>query len=182
MRSMQVQIVDHQAVAVYSAGGRFTIFRLSDGEPIVDEQLAAERELTDILVLRRAGRYVLIANNAIGRENASRRISQVAGVMGRRIGQAKVYAFDAGGKRRETAACGERSVPAAGPPSAAPCLTFASMVQQYVPNQQNQRRQTCSASTFARARKSKTGPGLPHSTSWAMPRTRPSRSRCSSGP
>ena len=135
----KVQIVDHQAVAVYSAGGRFTIFRLSDGEPIVDEQLAAERELTDILVLRRAGRYVLIANNAIGRENASRRISQVAGVMGRRIGQAKVYAFDAGGKRlwKQPLAVSDQYLPLV-QPSAAPCLTFASMVQQYVPNQQNQ--------------------------------------------
>ncbi len=53
----------------------------SDGEPIVDEQLAAERELTDILVLRRAGRYVLIANNAIGRETPAPHLAS-----GRRMG------------------------------------------------------------------------------------------------
>ena len=134
----RVQVVDHQAVAVYS-GGRFTIFRLGDGEPIVDEQLDEDRELTDILVLRRGGRYVVIANNAIGRQNAARRVSQVAGVIGRRIGQAKVYAFDAGGKRlwERPLAVSDQYLPLV-QPTAAPCLTFAAIVQQYVPNQQNQ--------------------------------------------
>jgi hypothetical protein len=138
-RDAKQQVVEREAIAVFGPEGKFQLIRLADGQSIVDSQLELEQPLTDIVVLRRDGQYIVIANNSVIRRDPKRHVSQVTGVKAHRIGTAKIYAFDVGGTAlwEKPTVVEDQFLPLV-QPQAVPCLTFACAVHEMTPDRPQQ--------------------------------------------
>ncbi len=125
------QLVDHELISVFTPDGKFQLIRSADGTSIVDTDLKPEEPLTDVVVFCRDGQYLVIANNSVNRRDPRRRVTHTTGA--RRIGVAKVLAFDSEGSEMwEQPAAVENHLLPLSQPKGVPCLTFACTVQEMV--------------------------------------------------
>ena len=131
------QIIDHDLMAVFNPKGKFQLIRLADGKPLIDTQL--EEGLTDVVVFRRKGHFLIVANNGTSPRDPKRHVSQVTGLRSRRIGVAGVYCFDSQGTPlwKKPSAVKDHSLPLVQPQDV-PCLTFVCMVRGTTPGQPRQ--------------------------------------------
>ncbi len=123
------QVVEHEAVAVFTPTGEFQLFDLVDGRSIVKTEFELEPPLKEVVILPRQNQFVVIANNNMVQRSPNRRSSPISQVRGRQIGSARVYAFDRQGKAlwAKPAVIEDQFLPLV-QPEEAPCLTFACAV------------------------------------------------------
>jgi len=123
-------MLEDEAVAVYEPSGRFIMFDLVDGHPIIDQQLRPEKALAEIYVLRCPDQYLLIAHSQQLAATTARR-TYMYGVSSVRIGQGQVYAFDLAGKKMwpDPVEVTDQFL-ALNQPRRLPVLTFVCMVQE----------------------------------------------------
>ncbi|MHB8897570.1 MAG: outer membrane protein assembly factor BamB family protein [Thermoguttaceae bacterium] len=133
------QVIEGNAVAVFTPEGKFRLIRLADGKSIVDTQLDLEQPMTDMVVRRGAGRYLVVANSGANPRDPRRHIAQVTGVKAHPIGSAKVYAFDDRGTAlwEKPALVEDQFLPLMQPRDV-PCLTFVCAVHDMTPGQPQQ--------------------------------------------
>jgi outer membrane protein assembly factor BamB len=90
-RRAKAWIVDNEAIGVFEPSGAFKLLRISDGQPLVNEQLDPEKALGDVYVIAGRDQYLLLVN-----ELKKRLAMPVPAGMNNPIVNAhgKLYAFD----------------------------------------------------------------------------------------
>ncbi len=133
------QLVEGEAIAIYTAEGRFRLIHLADGRSIVDTELKLQQPLTDVVVLPRRGQYLVVANNRVIHVDPKRQIHDVSGLNSRPIGSARIFAFDDHGKPlwKQPTEIHDQFMPLVQPRDV-PCLTFIRAVQELTPNRPRQ--------------------------------------------
>lgn len=133
------QIVDREAIAVFTSSGKFQLLRLTDGEMLVDTQLETQKNLTDVSVFRHDDHFVVVANSREGRPDSKRHVTPVTGLQSQTIGIARVYCFDSRGDSvwEKPTVVENHSLPLI-QPRGVPCITFACTVHDTTPGQPRQ--------------------------------------------
>jgi len=127
----RAEIVDDKLIAVYSPEGKFRLIRMDDGTAIIDTEFQSEMPVTDVLVFRQEGNYIVVANNSLSSRDPKRQVQPMAGLRARRIGTARIFAFDGNGAAlwEKATVVENHCLPLTQLPGV-PCLTFACMVYE----------------------------------------------------
>ena len=97
----QISLVGHQAVAVMEPNGHFVLRRVADGHTIADLKLAAENDLSRIVVVHSDKQYLLVTdggNPGGNRGNPMFFPQNMPGTIGCPIRNGRLYAIDEQGK------------------------------------------------------------------------------------
>jgi outer membrane protein assembly factor BamB len=93
-------LLEGEAVGVMEPDGEFVLLSLTDGSPLIEEQLLPESLLTDIYILNSADQRLLITNRA-AEPTAGQSISATPGGYNNPLITGHIYAFDrASGKQQ----------------------------------------------------------------------------------
>jgi outer membrane protein assembly factor BamB len=129
--NVQVRLVEDEAVAMFEPGGRLLLVRLDDGHSIVDTKVEPEAQISELLVLRSPGQYLVITQGPENDQSDGRHTHAIPGTTSQRITKAKVYAFDDQGKPlwASPTPIDDQFLPL-DQPSRLPVLLFAAMIQE----------------------------------------------------
>ncbi|MBI2825661.1 MAG: PQQ-binding-like beta-propeller repeat protein [Planctomycetia bacterium] len=119
--------VDDQAVGVLAPDGHFVLLSFTDGQPIIDEQVAAEPQLNEVYVMRCPDHYVLVANRPFQNRNGVTH-QPVPGSSGNPLVNGNVHIFDAHTGKKIATTFVERRGLLLSQPAALPVLTFATQI------------------------------------------------------
>lgn len=135
----RAEMVDDEMIAVYSPEGKFRLIRMADGASIIDAEFESEMPVTDVIVFRQGDNYIVVANNSLSSRDPRRQVQPMAGLRARRIGTARIFAFDGNGValREKPTVIENHCLPLTQLPGV-PCLVFACMVYETAGGQPRQ--------------------------------------------
>ena len=128
----KIESIDSDEIALLDSSGKFVVYSLEEGKPVIDTQLKAEGGLADLQVFRTLDRYVVLAGRPIKySEGAPQRYAvQNNGSRNQPVIEARAYGFE----RQTGKLLWEQDLPVTATllnqPAHVPFLVFAMNVNQ----------------------------------------------------